>query len=165
MVAGAATSFAELRVTDGRSGGSVSSTIDTTSGNQSAPPDDVAEVLDDYIAAWENQDVDGFRAVVTDDYALNEEILELDGPRHPLVADVDYAADGVEGTDYEVEFFGDMIVTGEGPWFVAVGETWIDRFNRLDGTANYVIVDEAGTLKISDHYWAGVRLPILDWQE
>lgn len=64
---------------------------DTTNGNDSAPPDDVAQVLDDYIAAWENQDV--------------------------------------------------------------------------DGTANYVIVDEAGTLKISDHYWAGVRLPILDWQE
>jgi hypothetical protein len=56
---------------------------DTTNGNDSAPPDDVAQVLDDYIAAWENQDVDGFRAVVTDDYALNEEILELDGPATP----------------------------------------------------------------------------------
>ena len=60
-----------------------------------------------------------------------------------------------------VERFGDLTVTGDGPWMVAVAETWIpDKLNQVDGVAVYVVVDDNGTTKIDKYYFAGQRVPV-----
>jgi hypothetical protein len=146
---------------------------DLVSEDEAAVPPDVQQVLDDYIAAWETQDVDAFRAVVADDYYVTEEYFAADGdrsgnsippatrPRAPgrwvIEGDADSAARGVANYDYTVEQ-GTPIVTGDGPWFVSMSESWIEGFSRYDGTASYAIIDDDGTLRISEHYFAALRV-------
>jgi hypothetical protein len=63
--------------------------------------------------------------------------------------------------NFQIERFGEPIVAGDGPWFVTVGEVWIpDTFNRSEGTASYVIVDDGGTLRIAKYYWTGVKVAV-----
>ena len=57
---------------------------------------------------------------------------------------------------------GPAIVTGDGPWFVSVGEngTWLD--SHLEGSANYVVVEREGELRIANHYWSGLMTSIAE---
>ena len=50
---------------------------------------------------------------------------------------------------------GDLVVAGSGPWFVSAVENYVDSRQRYEGTATYVVVDEAGTLKVADVHWIG----------
>ena len=131
---------------------------DLVSEDEAAVPPDVQQVLDDYIAAWETQDVDAFRAVVADDFYLTEEYFAADGERWVIEGDADMAARGIAKYDYTVEHVGTPIVTGDGPWFVSMSENWIEGLLRSEGTASYAIIDDDGTLRISEHYWAGLRV-------
>lgn len=50
---------------------------------------------------------------------------------------------------------GGLVVAGSGPWFVSAVENYVDSRQRYEGTATYVVVDEAGTLKVADVHWIG----------
>ncbi len=138
---------------------------DATRSPSSALTPEIEQLLDDYLLAWENQDASALRATVTEDYLLNEYIYEVgeDG-----VSMVERVEDDVRGVitlgflfEWQTEQVGEAIVTGDGPWFVSVGENWVTPkgwfFTRYDGMASYVIVDDGGTLKIANHSWAGLR--------
>ena len=68
--------------------------------------------------------------------------------------------DGVvaEGFDYgwTNERSGEVLITGSGPWFVSFNETWFEGNATYEGAANYLVVDDAGTLRIANHYWSGL---------
>lgn len=134
------------------------------SGDESAVPADVQQVLDDYYDAWETQDGNALRALITDDYSLTEHVYEPDGRQVVVVRDPDNLSLNLDA--YTIETFGTPIVTGDGPWFVSVGESWVGEFSRSDGIATYEVVEQDGTLLIARHYWDG-QSSALDprWQD
>lgn len=124
------------------------------SATESDVPAEVQEALDAYYAGWEMQDADAIRAVITDDFALEEYIYRTDGSFGLVTRD----ADNIDRrlNEYTVENFGTPITDGEGPWYVSVGENWVGEYNRSGGVASYVIVEqEDGTLRIARHFWTG----------
>lgn len=130
------------------------------SGDESAMPADVQQVLDDYYDAWETEDRDALRALVTDDVAFVKHVYKPDGGQYSVASDADRFGSRLGQTDYTIENFDSPIVTGDGPWFVSVGESWISVFSRYDGTANYMIVEEDGALLIARHHWVGHVSPL-----
>jgi hypothetical protein len=123
-------------------------------------PAEVTRVLDDFGTAYATADGDLFTSIVTEDYFFNERFYAADavvpdfttaGPRTERI---------VSSSTFQVERFGDVIVAGDGPWMVAVGEVWTDPFNRWDGVANYVMVDDGGEVKIATYDWVGVKVPV-----
>lgn len=128
------------------------------SGDDSAVPDGITQVLDDYATALETGDDDLFRSIVTDDYSHTEDLYRP-GELTPVFTSV--GTGGVENAaGWRIERFGEPIVAGDGPWIVSVGESLIDPSNQADGTSVYVIVDENGTLKIAKYYWAAVKVDV-----
>ena len=128
------------------------------SGDDSAAPDEVTRILDDFSTANAENDVDLMRSIITDDYVQTIDFYRP-GELSPAFTSVGpFSESSTSRLTYQVERFGDPIVTGDGPWVVSVGETWMpDTFNRDSGTATYVIVDDEGALKIDKYYWAGVK--------
>ena len=127
-----------------------------------AAPEGVTQLLEDFEIAYETENGDLLRAIVTDDYFFSEDFYSPGGttPDFSAGGPVDVVADFGE-TLKSVERSGDLIVSGEGPWIVAVAESWTpDQFNRTDGTAIYVMVDDEGTMKIDNYYFAGVRVDV-----
>ena len=129
---------------------------------------DIDQLLDDYLTAWEENDVAAFEAIVSDRwYVLNEYIYEEVGSDFPVkvVSDnAEEAAFKVEfNSGWQIEQIGDRIITGDGPWFVSVAENWIPTGESetidLEGHASYAVVEQDGILKVTNHYWAGLIVP------
>ncbi len=128
----------------------------------SSPDDEIQQLLDNYLTAWETRDEAAVRLATTGNYVINEYAYTDDSiGGFRLNYHVDDDIDGVvnEGFGYHWsnEQVGDSIVTGEGPWFVSVEEIWEETGYIYEGQANYTIVEVDGVLKIANHYWAGVR--------
>lgn len=127
-------------------------------------PAEIEQLLDDYLVAWENGDEVALRELATEDFVINEYIYldhKVGNRRGAYLSEhVDDDLDGVvlRGLPWgwQTEQVGSAIITGDGPWFVSIGENWIWESSHLDGTATYVIVDRDGALKIANHYWAGL---------
>lgn len=124
--------------------------------------DEIEQLLDDYLTAWEARDEPAIRAATTENFVLNEYAYTDDptfGFRQSYV--VNDNIDGVVsegfGYNFTVEHVGDPIVTGEGPWFVSVEEIWEESNSHYEGQANYTIIEVDGVFKIANHYWAGLR--------
>lgn len=130
-------------------------------GEPAGPDEEIQQLLDDYLTAWETQDEAAVRSATTGNYVLNEYAYTDDTLGFRLNYHVDDDIDGVvdEGFRYNWsnEHVGDPIVTGDGPWFVSVEEHWEETGYVYEGQANYTIVEEDGVLKIANHYWAGLR--------
>ena len=127
-----------------------------------SPDEEIEQLLDDYLAAWEAQDEVAVRSATTADFVINEYIYTDDVAGFRLFDHINDDIDGLvsEGLRYpwSNELVGDdRIVTGEGPWFVSVEENWQLTGYLLEGQANYTIVEVDGVLKIANHYWAGLR--------
>lgn len=141
---------------------------DSAGSEDAAISAELQQVLDDYIVAWEQHDVEAFQAIVTEDFVLTESFYAQ--PGDSVVQDsFDLAAPSTAreiefGYDFEVEHFGKPIATGDRPWFISVGETWTAANEEYiaDGVASYTIVDVDGTLKVASHYWVGNRSTIED---
>jgi hypothetical protein len=122
-------------------------------------PDDVQQVLDDYEAAVENNDVEAFRAVVTDDFRRPEYYGDGDGAPYRGVQTADNLAAYLRANEgIEIEKVGDpVVVAADGTWYVAYPERWIalGTGTGYEYIYTYVVVDEGGTLKLDDAYWAG----------
>ena len=137
-------------------------------------PGEVEALIEDYLTAWENHDEQAIRAVVTDDYVLNEYLYiagtDLADPEKVKLSY--HVADDIDGVvhvgftyDWQNELVGEPIVAGDGPWLVSYQENWFEGgTEHLDGIATYVVFDDGGTLKIANHYWTGqVWFEPLEW--
>ncbi len=141
-------------------------------------PAGVDEAIDDYLAAWADEDPDALRAVTADlvpTFVLNEFIYQPellpDGTERVRLAihtddhGVDDIIDGAFPlTEWMPERVGDPTITGDGPWFVSFAEDWIEdgtwEETRLEGMATYVVVEEADGFKVANHYWAGLAFNV-----
>ncbi len=124
---------------------------------------EIDELLDNYLEAWEAKDEAAVRSATTGDFVLNEFAYthDLEGEvelYYRIDDDIDGLVSEGFGYDWSVEHVGDSTVTGEGPWFVSVEETWKQTLFNYEGQANYTIVEVDGELKIANHYWAGLRI-------
>ena len=136
---------------------------DVVSGDDAAVPEEITQLLEEFETAYDTNDGDLFRSIISEDYFLTDEFYQP-GDRTPnyTVAGPDYVGvRGVETYGWQVERLGEPIVTGDGPWFVAVGEKWTEPpFTDTVGTATYTNVTENGAMKIAKYYWAGVYDPV-----
>jgi uncharacterized protein (DUF2164 family) len=130
---------------------------------ESVAPPEITQLIDDYLRAWEELDKEALQAAVTLDFVINEYYYEDATTR---VFMIEHIVDDLEGAlntglnparQWQTEQVGEPIITGDGPWFVSVRENWILEKSRGDGMATYVIVEDGGTLKIANHYWAGLH--------
>ena len=130
------------------------------SGDDSAAPVEVTQLLDDFATAYAENDADLMQAIITDDYFITQDFYMAGEatPHHTAAGPFNRVL--LRSSTLRIERFGEPIVAGDGPWFVAVGENWVDSFNRYEGTADYVIEDDGGTLKIDKYYWAGVKVVV-----
>ncbi len=122
--------------------------------------EDLEELIADYALAWQESDVDAFRGLVTEDFQLHEIIYQQVGAKafpQEIKEDIDGTAREVAGLfDWRVDRTTSALVSGDGPWFVSVGENWTRPFYLSEGTASYVVVEEEGKLRIEYHFWAGL---------
>ncbi len=137
----------------------------TAAAAQSVIPPEVEQTLDEYIAAWEANDGDAFLATVTSDFLINEYwYIETgdasDGVKLSYIISDDDPANaarlGVEDGNWSVTRGDEVVVTGDGPWFVAFEEVWIDEPTVGTGIATYVVEMIDGQPRITNHYWVGL---------
>lgn len=147
--------------------GTVVPTAETTADQESTEstavvPVEVEQVIDDVTTAWVTADEDLFRSIATEEFFYNEDFYSAGQvtPDFTASGPLFSMANAIDGSTWEVERFGDMIVAGDGPWVVTVGEVWFDYANRWDGVATYLLVDEGGTLKVDKYDWVGVGVPV-----
>jgi hypothetical protein len=140
----------------------------TAAATQSVIPPDVEQTIDDYVASWEASDGDAFLATVTSDFLLNEYWyvgtgIASDGTKlWDIISDDDPAETvrkGVERHDWTVTRGDEVVVSGDGPWFVAFEEVWVEGPNVGIGIATYVVEMIDGQPRITSHYWAGLSQP------
>ncbi|MCP3974279.1 MAG: nuclear transport factor 2 family protein [bacterium] len=141
----------------------------TAAAIQSVIPPDVEQTIDDYLASWAANDGDAFLATVTNDLLVNEywyigtgnasdgtrlrEIIREDDPTEVVRL-------GVEGHDWTVTRGDEVVVSGDGPWFVAFEEVWVEEPTVGIGIATYVVEMIDGQPRITGHFWAGLSQPV-----
>lgn len=124
---------------------------EATTGPETAVNAEIQQLLDDYAAAWNNYDGDGFLAVVGDDYVMRT------GRYGDWTADQQVVPVGDSITHgWHSEVIGEAIMTGEGPWYVSHVQYLTTTDSLLPpegvyGVSTFKIVDEDGTLKIARH--------------
>ncbi len=142
----------------------------------SSVPAGVDRAIDDYLAAWEARDAEAIRAVTAEGTAafmLNEFLYEQgwdpDDPSALRFGHVDdtnvesIIAGSFPNYRFETERGDDVVVVGDGPWFVSFPETWIrywegdeEPTDRQVGVALYVVVEEDGVYRVANHAWSGL---------
>jgi hypothetical protein len=122
-----------------------------------ATASEIEQVMEDYRTAWDEQDPEAFGVLATDDVILHEYIYRAvdDGYTAQNFSFSGDRAASLVGSGWQIEHGDEAIVVGEGPWFVTVAETWVNEDTTNDGTANYVLVEQDGTLKVANAYWVG----------
>lgn len=129
------------------------SMVACSSDDATTVPSEVQSAVDSYLASWNEYDADAFRAVVTDDYVFTNS-------NTGATADVDAQATVIDGT---LEGIGwnaedvDLLVAGDGPYYVAVLNTLTSNSSPdgVDGMSTVTIIDDGGELKVSEHIYVG----------
>jgi hypothetical protein len=121
---------------------------------------EVEQVIRDNLQAFVDQDPDAWHATVTDDSFLRQYVYGYE--TQTLWADWVYENEAnevawrVEFADKAVPTSGEeWIVTGDGPWFVSMSQSWATDIIQWDGNATYVVVDRNGTMKVASNYYVG----------
>ena len=135
----------------------------SSSDSGSELPEGAQAVIDEYLATWQERDIDGWIATVTDDYIYHGHLFNHGSRGEYPGGSVDWGvrerATNIEFKNPQVaEWIGDKLVVGDGPWVVSVRENWVDATVeiRFDGVGTYVIVEQDdGTMKINSHTYAG----------
>ncbi len=135
------------------------SSSDSSSNSGSELPADAEQVIRDNMQAGEDQDVDAWYATLTDDHFHRRYLYGADS-QNLLPEETEEDASNVA---FNIEFHDkaeatpgeEWIVTGDGPWFVSMRQSWIDEHFQWDGNATYVVVDKDGNMKIASHYYTG----------
>ena len=136
------------------------SSSDSSSDSGSELPAEAERVIRDYLQAYEEQDVDAWYATVTDDYFYRQYIFGAE--KQNLWTDWLYE-DDANDTAYRIEFKDkvvptsseEWIVTGDGPWFVSMSQSWTSEIVQWDGNITYVVVDRDGMMKVASVYYVG----------
>ena len=132
-------------------------------GATSGTDQEIQQLLDDYLRAWETKDEAAVRSTVTEGFVINEYVYRNDDTQgfildYHVNDDIDGVVRQGFGYAWTNEQVGDLRVTGEGPWIVSVRENWKEGSTRYEGQANYTVVEVDGALQIANHYWAGLRI-------
>ena len=133
----------------------------------SAIPDDVQQVIDDYIDAAVGQDRAAWEATITDDFFYRRYIYT---PADQQFSDYwSKTEDSAGGIRHRIEFYnqatyeqlGDTLATGDGPWFVTMGQRWVDEDAGIawNGNATYVVVERDGAMRIASETYTGTAAP------
>jgi hypothetical protein len=124
--------------------------IDRTSTSDTALSDDVAQVWDDYMDAWNNYDGDAYLELTTDDYTFVTET-------GTNTAAAQAAFINRLGTyDWQVTPVGEPAMAGDGPWFVSqVNRIEDNRSGSVEGISVLTIVDDGGVLRVANHTFFG----------
>lgn len=126
---------------------------DSTQTPETNPSGDVTQLLDDYRSAWNNHDGDAFLALVTDDYVFDS------GTGNSDATETAATITSMETVNWNAEPVGDAIMAGSGPWYEStVDLLTADNYpsDGIDGISTVTIVDDGGTLKVSQHVFFGL---------
>ncbi len=122
--------------------------ISTTS--ETAVSGDIGQLLDDYIASWNNYDTEAFLGFTTDDFRMTTpDGTYLAGEMATFIAHS-------RAVNWEIQNPGRPMLVGSGPWTVAIaGKMTADDMapEGEPGIAVLRIVDQGGTLKVASHFW------------
>lgn len=115
--------------------------------SDTAIPGEIDAVLEDYIAAWNENDSEAFLALTTDDYRLEYGGFALTAQQ--IATDMTRLDKG----DFVVEVIGDPIRSGDGPvYHVAHASLITERgFSPQNVMTVYTIVERDGDFLISHH--------------
>lgn len=125
--------------------------IDRSSTSETAPSDDIAQLWDDYTAAWNNSDADAFLELTTPDYTFVTE---------QGTTTVDDQADVINrlgAYGWNVTPVGDEAMAGDGPWYVSQVNLvdYSPSAAPVEGLSVLTIVDDDGVLRVSNHTFFG----------
>lgn len=133
---------------------------DSTKTSETAVSVEIDQIFDDYIAAFNDYDVDAVRAMTTDGYMSYATAWD---PHFAVSTPLDRYRN-LKGVLEMVELYyppieiqwerlGDPIMTGDGPWLVSQVIHSMSNEpqypNGIEGISTLTIVDEAGTLKVA----------------
>jgi hypothetical protein len=115
--------------------------------SDTAIPGEIDAVLEDYFAAWNENDSEAFLALTTDDYKLEYGGVVLTAQQ--IATDMTRLEKG----DFVVEVIGDPIRSGDGPvYHVAHASLITERgFSPQNVMTVYTIVERDGDFLISHH--------------
>lgn len=120
-----------------------------------APPSDVEAAIEDFLAAYADQDETAMRDAATNDFTLLYDVYGLDPQNSDQVTRIETISDDLDGVigigfkfGWDNEITGDSIATGEEPWIVSQPEAWYLGSRVYEGMATYVVVDEGGDKKV-----------------
>jgi len=110
--------------------------------------DEVQELMDEYTQAWNDNDGDAFLSLVTDDFRMVSSATETNAAQQASIIE--------QRWNWTVEEVGEGVMTGDGPYYVAV----VDRLESetaetLNGVSTVTVVDDGGMLKVSEHVYTG----------
>jgi hypothetical protein len=133
---------------------------DSTKTSETAVSVEIDQIFEDYIAAFNNYDVDAVRAMITDRYMSYGTAWDpqsavstpLDRLRN-LKGELEEVELHYPSIEVQWERLGDPIMTGDGPWLVSQVIRRMSNDpqypNGIEGISILTIVDEAGTLKVA----------------
>ena len=122
----------------------------------------VLRKFDEYTSVIVAQDVDAWRETITDDYFNRRYLFKTDpqelseGWTLEEDTDAEYAKRIEFYGALEYEQVGDLLVVGDGPWFVTVEQTWSETDSIVwNGSATYTVVERDGVMKVASEYFVG----------
>lgn len=119
---------------------------------ETAAPAEVQDLFDDYTAAWNTYDGDAFTALTTEYY------VHINGGNRSSRAVMAAGIGGgtLEDLSFHVEQVGDAVVTGDGPYYVAIAYRTTSSGTEPDpGIASFIVVETDDGLKVAEHTWVG----------
>lgn len=109
---------------------------------------EVREVVDEYLAAWEENDSATFLALTTEDYVFVSQGVTFDQAQR---------AELIEGLgSFRVARTGELVMMGESPeFFLTTAEEISYGGTDHVGISTFRIVETTDGLKIAEHNWTG----------
>lgn len=139
-------------------------------------PSGVEAVVDDYIDAAVANDSAAWLETVTEDW-FQTRYLFVPGTQQ-LMDMVDWESDPPEEYVikldhpewlFEYEQLGDAIVTGDGPWYVTIPQSYTSIPNdkqpsvsESSGHMTYVVVERDGTYSVAAEVWTGTETLVVN---
>ncbi|MEE9512713.1 MAG: hypothetical protein V3V46_01440 [Anaerolineales bacterium] len=142
---------------------------DSTKTSETAGSVEIDQLFDDYIAAFNDYDVDAFQALITDGYMSYATAWDPQSAvSTPLdrLRNLNGVLEMVElyypSNEVQWERLGDPIMTGDGPWLVSQVIRRMSNEpqypNGIEGISILTIVDEAGTLKVARYVFVAFEV-------
>jgi hypothetical protein len=125
--------------------------IDRSSTSETAVSADVAEVMDDYLDAWNNYDGDAFLEVTTSDFTF---VTEQGATGAAVQANY---INQLGNWDWHATPIGERVMAGDGPWYVSQVNLVEDTTTAgpVEGISVLTIVDDGGVLRVANHTFFG----------